>query len=371
MNELERLRNEIDSIDAEIISCVKRRMDCAGAVARYKIENRLPVLDSGRERSVIESRIAMADDERLNADVRRLFLLLMSMSRARQSAILEEGKGERRATEDSGVKAAFQGEAGANSEAALVRFFGEGADALPKETFEDVFAAVSSGEARYGVLPIENSETGGIFEIYDFLLRYNVYIVGEVKLKIDHNLLGAPGAELGGVTGVYSHEQALMQCADYVKAMGMTPHPYYNTAVSAKYVSECGDASKAAIASAYAAGIYGLDVLDRDISAGSGNTTRFVVISKAPYEGEGADKASLWFVLDHKSGELARALNAFAAAGLNMAKIESRPLTGRNFEYSFYVDFEGDGVAERLCGMLKSMPGLFREYRFLGAYRKA
>lgn len=370
MSELDRLRKQIDDIDAELVGCVVRRMDCAEAVARYKIEHGLPVLDGGREKSVIESRIAMAGDERLNADIRRLYMLLMSMSRTRQASIVENAKGTDPFHSAAGM-VAFQGEAGANSEAALVEYFGGDAVAVPKPSFGDVFSAVCSGGAEYGVLPIENSNTGGIFEIYDFLLRYDVYIVGEVKLRIDHSLLGVQGAAIDDISEVYSHEQALMQCSDYIKAYGLTPRPYFNTAVSARYVHECGDVAKGAIASAYAAEIYGLDILDADISGGSGNTTRFVVISASPCEGADADKASLWFVLEHRSGALARALSIFADAGLNMAKIESRPLAGRNFEYSFYVDFEGEDVRDKVAKMLDNEAGLFREYRFLGAYKKA
>lgn len=359
MKSLDELRKQIDEIDEKIVDLFERRMDCAEEVGRYKLKNGIPVLDSGREDQLLEKRLELVKDKRLDGDVSRLFRLLMSMSRARQTEIMREG-----------AVVAYQGEAGANSEAALFNYFGKTAKAQSYRNFKDVFAAVVEGKASYGVLPIENSSTGGVYDVYDLLLTHEVYVCGEVKLKIEHCLLGTEDANIKDIKEVYSHEQALKQCSRYLEKLGAKLYPDHNTAISAKYVSELGDSSRAAVAGRHAADIYGLKILAEDINESSDNTTRFIIISALPYEGGDADKASVCFSLEHRSGALAAVLNLFAGSGLNMVKIESRPLKSRNFEYSFYIDFEGEGI-ERIKELLQRNFTLFSGYRFLGAYRRA
>ncbi|MDL2237796.1 chorismate mutase [Christensenellaceae bacterium OttesenSCG-928-K19] len=366
MSRLEELREEIDRIDGNIIELFEKRMQCAKEVAQYKQERGMQVLDSSRERQVLEQREKLLRNKGLSAYNKRLFLLLMELSRAYQRCFLVLNEGRQvLATNDMVV---FQGEPGANSQAALVCFFGKDVRMEHYATFEQVFQAVNSGKAGYGVIPIENSYTGSIAAVYDLLHTYQLQIVGEQYLKIDHKLLGVPGAKLENVTDVYSHEQALMQCAGYLKAKQFSQHPYYNTAASAKFVAETGDKTKAAIASGYAARLYGLDILEDDISVSAGNTTRFIIVAKNPYTGENADKVSVCFVLDHQPGALANALQFFAQNGLNMVKIESRPLVDRNFEYMFYVDFAGGAAQKALAGITEKNSGVFREFTVLGAY---
>ncbi len=363
MDELVRLRGEIDAIDKKIVECFEKRTACVLGVAEYKIANGMPVLDSSREAALLESRAAMLADKTLAPDVEQLFTLLMKLSRARQQILLDGA----RLAQNEGI-AAFQGEAGANSHLALMRYFGRDKKTCSYKSFEEVFCAVARGEAEFGVLPIENSSTGGITEIYDLFRKYPVSIVGESLLKIEHVLLGLPGARLEFVTDVYSHEQALMQCADYLKKLGVNTHPYYNTAVSARFVAGELDAGKAAIASEYAGELYGLCVLAKNISNSGENTTRFIVISAGSGEAS-ANKASVSFVLEHKSGALAHALDLFADCGLNMVKIESRPLPGHNFEYIFYVDFAGEDVARKIENTLARVDGVFTDFKLLGCYR--
>ncbi len=363
MDELTRLRGEIDEIDKGIVACFEKRMACVLGVAEYKIKNGLPVLDSSREAALLESRKAMLSNGELAPEAEQLFKLLMKLSRARQQELLNDARKAR-----NGI-AAFQGDAGANSHLALMRYFGEGIKTQSYGSFEDVFCAVAQGEAEFGVLPIENSSTGGITEIYDLFRKYDVSIAGEQLLKIEHALLGLKGAKLEYITDVYSHEQALMQCADYLKDLGVITHPYYNTAVSARFVAGELDASKAAIASEYAGELYGLSVLAKNISNSGENTTRFIVINADGESVENADKASVCFVLQHRSGALAHALDLFADCGLNMVKIESRPLPQHNFEYIFYVDFQGSEVRQKIEDTLLRVDGIFTDFKLLGCYK--
>jgi chorismate mutase/prephenate dehydratase len=367
MDELKKLRREIDAIDKRIVALFERRLAAAEGVAKYKTAHALPVLDAGREREVLDKRVQVLRDGRNAPELRRLFELLMSASRARQREILQKTGKKADAGSPEGV-VAFQGEPGANSEAALRRFFGADAKARPYPLFEDVFAAVRRGEAACGVLPIENSSTGSIAKVYDLLQEHGVSIVGEQRLKIGHVLLGTRDAAPEGVTDVYSHEQALLQCAGFLKGLGARSHPCFNTAAGAKYVAETGDPHKAAIASGYAGALYGLKVLAENVSDSTENTTRFIVISGKGYTSADANKASVRFVLEHRRGSLARVLDVFAEHNLNMVKIESRPLAGRLFEYVFCVDFEGEGIRGDMERIAAQCAGLFREYRLLGCY---
>ncbi len=368
MNKLEQLRNEIDAIDRKIVNCFEKRIDCVKQVAQYKIEHGLPVLDSSREEALLKSRAAMLKDPVLIPDVERTFQLLMKISRSKQQQLLQEAKVVEPLITAKGI-VAFQGDRGANSEAALRLFFGNEIKTEAYAAFQDVFEAVQSGKAEYGVVPIENSSTGSVAVNYDLLQQYDVSIVGEQLLKIDHNLLGLSGVQIGDITDVYSHEQALLQCAGYLKELGVKIHPYYNTAVSAKFVAEQQDPSKAAIASGYAGKLYGLKTLAQDISNSTENTTRFIIFGMQQYAGQDADKASVRFVLKHTSGALAQALNMFAKCGLNMDKIESRPLEDHNFEYAFYVDFEGENIRSGMESVMAKQSGIFSSFKLLGYYK--
>ena len=366
MNELDKLRGQIDEADREIAAAFEKRMRCAEGVARYKREHGMAVLDASREEALLKKRAEALKNKEYSHWARRLFRFLMKLSREYQRGLLAGEPVAREPRADG--KVAFQGEDGANSQAAAKLYFGDNAATGGYPLFEDVFGAVQRGDAAYGVLPIENSDTGSITRVYDLLSEYGMYIVGEQYLPIDHKLLAPPGASLAAITDVYSHEQALLQCSEYLKEKPFTQHPYFNTAVSARYVAGEKDGTKAAIASAYAARLYGLAILEEDISNSEENTTRFIVIAGRPYRGEHANKASVCFVLDHHAGALAKALRLFAERNLNMVKIESRPLFGRNFEYIFYVDFAGSVTQEGIVALEKESGGVFREFSLLGLY---
>lgn len=367
-NELDKARQDINRVDDMILDALEERMQVAERVARYKVEHGLPILDPQREQAVIDNRTARANRAGLPDGTDELFRVIMAMSRARQEqllAVLAEHRTPER------LVAAYQGVPGAHSHFALQRMLGAGIETQHYETFEAVFAAVERGDAAYGVLPIENSYAGSVLQVYDLLGRYAVHIIGERSVPIRHALCAAPGASMETIRTVYSHEQALEQCARFFREHpNIEPRPYYNTAGAAQFVSEQDAPEFAAISSTHAAAIYGLDVLMTDLESSSENTTRFILIASRPYVGRDANKALVRFTLAHAPGTLAQAMTHFSSYGLNMTKIESRPVHERNFEYAFYVDFEGAGVGPLVRRAIEEDSTLFADLHVLGIYKK-
>ncbi|MEG2574398.1 MAG: prephenate dehydratase domain-containing protein [Christensenella sp.] len=368
MDDLEKLRTEIDLADAEIVHAFERRMDIAKQVAQYKIAHGLPVLDKAREEALIKSRENMLSNNELRNDVDRLYELLMSLSRERQRELVQENKHKENCLPISG-KVGYAGVRGAYADMAQNEYFGGQAEAVAFGSFEEVFAAVEAGQLGYGVLPIENSYAGSVEAVYDLLNQYNVCIVAEQLIHIEHALLGVRGADISQIKEVYSHDQGLLQSAAFLSKYPLWKKiPYYNTAASAKYIAEAGDVSKSAIASKYAAEIYGLTVLADAINSSKENTTRFIIIGKAKSDSKAANKASLSFVLEHKAGALAHILDVFADMELNMVKIESRPLKYRNFEYRFYVDFAGEKIERVIKIAMDKIAQFCTQLKLLGVY---
>lgn len=266
-----------------------------------------------------------------------------------------------------GVKIAYQGIQGANSYDAAKILFPE-AKLTPKSSFEDVFNSIENGECTYGVLPVENSTAGSVSAVYDLILRYRFYIVGALGMAIDYCLAGLIQSELSDIEMVISHPQALSQCEDYIKCKGFEAASRSNTAVAARDTAREKRLNLAAICSYNAANEYGLKGLDEHLQDNPYNTTRFIVISKKLYIPSDANKVSLCFSLPHVAGALLNMLKRFDALGLNLTKIESRPISGKDFEYLFYLDFSGnvhaEGVTDLLCRLDEEMP----EFSFLGNY---
>lgn len=367
-NELEQARLRINRIDDQILEALDTRMRVAEDVARYKAAHRLPILDAAREQEVMRDRVERSRERGLPEGAEELFRIILRMSRERQDRVMHELSGD---SEDAPIRAGYQGVPGANSHLALQNMLGESIDAQSFASFEDVFAAVQNGDVAYGILPVENSYTGSVMQVYDLLGKYDVQIIGECSLPIRHALAAVPGACLEDIAAVYSHEQALRQCAEFFgEYPKIEARPFYNTAGAAQYVAEQNDASVAAICNEHAAKTYGLEVLLSDIEASQHNTTRFLLIAAQPYHGSDATRALLRFTLAHEPGSLAQALTHFASYGLNMTKIESRPAVDRNFEYVFYVDFEGVGVGAMVLRALEGAAPLFADVSILGVYPK-
>ena len=264
----------------------------------------------------------------------------------------------------------YQGEPGCYSEEAAAGFFGDGTDSKGLPWFNDVFAALDRGEADYAVVPVENSSTGSIRQVYDLMAQYHYFIVGEWQVKVEHCLMALPGVGLDGIKTVYSHEQGLMQCEKYLDAhRDWARVPTLDTAGSAKLVAETGDPTAAAICSRRAARLYGLNILAEGVNYNSMNHTRFAVVSPVPELRSGRDKISAMFRLPHQSGSLHEILTIFAVQGFNLLKIESRPIPGRGWEYLFFLDFTGDLAADGMDGVLHELSQLAAEFRILGNYR--
>ncbi|WP_130869699.1 bifunctional chorismate mutase/prephenate dehydratase [Intestinimonas massiliensis (ex Afouda et al. 2020)] len=381
MTELEQYRQEIDRIDGELVKLFLERMAVTGKVGEYKQRAGIPVLDAGREKQVIAAKTALTDDPARKADIAALYESIMAISRRQQRHLVREG------AEDPGYAAyladrararepvahprvVYQGEPGCYSEEAAAGFFGDDVDSRGLPWFNDVFAALERGEADYAVVPVENSSTGSIRQVYDLMAQYRYSIVGEWQVKVEHCLMALPGVNLSDIRTVYSHEQGLMQSEKYLDAhRGWKRVPTLDTAGSAKLVAETGDRTAAAICSRRAARLYGLHILAEGVNYNSMNHTRFAVVSPVPELRPGRDKISAMFRLPHQSGSLHEILTIFAVQGFNLLKIESRPIPGRGWEYLFFLDFTGDLAADGMDGVLHELSQLAAEFRILGNYR--
>ena len=377
MNDLEEYRRRIDAIDAQLVQLFLRRMEVTRKVGEYKNANGLPVLDSGREKQVIAAKTALTGDPARKADVAALYESIMAISRRQQRKLVrEEGEGQWQrllsAVREpvSAPRVVYQGEPGAYSEEAAMGFFGEAVDARGLPWFDDVFAALAEGEADYAVLPIENSSTGSIRQVYDLLARYDFSLVGEWQVKVEHCLAVLPGVSMEDIKTVYSHEQGLMQCDRFLSGhRNWKQVPVLDTAGSARQVKETGDKEGAAICSKGAAKRYGLAVLAEAINHNAANVTRFVVVSAAPELRPGRDKIAAALSIPHQAGSLHEILTVFAVNGLNLQKLESRPISGRDWEYLFFLEFTGDITAPGMDAVLRELDQLSAELRILGNFR--
>ena len=381
MSELNELREEIDAIDTQLTELFLRRMDVTRRVGEYKQAHGIPVLDPAREREVLAKKTAQVSDPALRDDVAALYEAIMGISRRQQRRLVKEAGREDyvqvRAALDGArspldqPRVLYQGEPGAYADEAAARFFGEDILRSHVGTWEEVFQALQRGEADYGVVPIENSSTGSISQVYDLLAQYGHYIVGEQTVKVDHCLAAPAGESLGSITTVYSHEQGLLQCAGYLKRGGWTCVPRLNTAESALFVAQSRESGQAAVCSHRAARLYGLEILADHISDSDSNHTRFVVVSPVMERRAGCDKISILFRLPHRAGSLHELLALFAVNGLNLLKLESRPIPGRSWEYRFFADFSGDLTAPGMDGVLLELFQTAEQLRVLGNYRSS
>ncbi|WP_029230925.1 prephenate dehydratase [Butyrivibrio sp. VCB2006] len=374
--DLQELRVEIDSVDRQIVDLFEKRMEIASQVADYKIANGKKVFDKEREEQKIKAVRDMASSDFNKVGVEELFSHLMSMSRKLQYQKLTSAGTAGNlpfipidSIDKANSRVCYQGAEGSYSEAAMKKFFGDKVNCFHVDTFRDAMSVLEEGSADYAVLPIENSTAGIVSEIYDLLTEYEHYIIGEEIIPIRHCLMGVPGASLSDIKTVYSHPQSLMQSARFlsdhsdIKQISMK-----NNAFAAKKVAEDKDKTQAAIASSYAAEIYGLDIIEEGINQADSNSTRFIIVTNQKVFLKNAGKISLCMEIPHEAGSLYHMMSHFIYNGLNMTKIESRPIEDRNFEYRFFIDFEGNFQDSAVKNALRGLREEAKMLKILGNY---
>ena len=371
--ELKKVRVEIDEIDSKLLPLLIERMGCSKKVAEIKSKYQLPVLNSTREQEILDS--VRSKSGELGEFTTELYKDIMSVSRAYQNSLLKRNSAVSQIVESSltsfkeNPKIFCQGVAGAYSHRAASAFFGKESDINFCQSFADVFEKIADGEGDYGVVPLENSNAGSVSEVYGLLIKYKFFLVGGVNVSISHNL-AAKTTDITKISKVISHDQALMQCKKYIKDQGFTAISFSNTAAAAKAVSETEDETIAAICSKEAAEKYGLNILGENIQDNKYNHTRFAVFSKTPVTQEGADKISLCFNLPNRPGALAEILTRLASKGINLCKIESRPIAGTEFEYVFYTDCTGSVREKEMLSALDYLNSEVEAFTYLGNYKE-
>ena len=376
MLDLGKMRDEIDVIDSEIVRLFEKRMKICENVAQFKIETGKPVFDKSREQDKLKTLGAKAGSDFNRCGVEELFQQIMSISRKRQYQLLQENGIEEPSDftkidfiNKENVTVVYQGVEGAYSYVAMKTFFGEDVKNYHVATWKDAMEEIKFGRADYAVLPIENSTAGIVQDNYDLLTKYDHVIVGEQIIRCQHVLTALPGATLSDIRTVYSHPQALMQCHEFLDAhKEWHQKEWSNTAAAAKKVSEEHDLSQAAISSSYAAEYFGLNILSENIFTNSDNSTRFIIVAKKKVYAKDAHKISVSYELPHESGSLYNSLSHFIYNGLNMTKIESRPILKRNWEYRFFVDFEGNLSDSAVKNALRGLRSEVQNLRVHGNY---
>ncbi len=371
--ELKDYRTQIDAVDDEIVRLFQKRMDIAANIAAFKKENGLPILQTAREREKLADVTGKARED-MRSYLRVLYSLLFELSRTYQE------KGARTPLYDKienaientprlfprSATVACQGVEGAYSQLACEKLF-----VTPNiqyfRNFEGVFSAIEAGFCRYGILPIENSTAGSVNRVYDLMIEHHFSIVRSTRLKIDHCLLAKP--DHTQIKEVFSHEQAINQCAGFLKSLGNVKITCCeNTAVAAQTVALSERKDIAALSSRMCADLYGLKVVQSSVQDEGNNHTRFLCISKDTEIYPGADKTSVMMILPHKPGALYKVLARLYALGINLLKLESRPLPDRDFEFMFYLDLETSVYSEEFVQLMCEIGSICEEFKYLGSY---
>ena len=370
-------RRQIDEIDTQLLALFAQRMEVAAGIAAYKKEHGLPVLDSSRERQKLLD-IAAKSPDAVKEYAVSLYSLLFELSRGYQNRVLgvssDLTEQIAQAIESTpklfpeSAAVACQGVEGAYSQLACDRLF-----RLPNifyfSSFDAVFSAIEKGLCQYGVIPLENSTAGSVNAVYDLMMRHHFHIVRSMRLKVGHNLLANPGAQLSGIREIFSHPQAIAQCAAFLQSLsGVKVTPCENTAAAAQRVAQSGRMDAAALSSRSCAELYGLTCLAASVQDQGNNFTRFICISRELEIYPGADRTSLMVVLPHRPGSLYKVLSRFYALGINLNKLESRPMPERSFEFMFYFDLDTPVYSPQFQQLMGELPGLCEEFSYLGSY---
>ena len=374
--ELSEIREKIDAVDDQLLDLFLQRMDLSEEVAAYKNEHHLPILSKGRERAILAKVTERSGEKERYAY--HLFSTLFELARSRQAELISAptrvGAQIKAALADmnevfpqTGL-VACQGVEGANSQVACDRLLPRG-NIVYVKTFQAVVSAVESGLCKFGVLPIENSSNGSVRAVYELLQDHNLTIVRSTRLCIRHELLALPGVKMEDITEIYSHEQAIGQCSKFLNSLnGVRVIPCDNTAAAAKMVAERGDRHVAAISSHPCAALYGLETVSDEIQDSDNNYTRFICVTKDPVIYAGASRISLIIACDNKPGALYEILTKLAALGINMTKLESCPVTGRNFEFIFFLELEASVQEPGVLAMLEELERSCAGFHSLGNY---
>ena len=375
--DIQDMRKEIDAIDDQLVQLFTQRMDVAARIANYKKAESLPIFVPAREREKLADVAQKAGPEMANY-TRVLYSMLFELSRSYQSkrtdtvsplyTEITQAINNTPKLFPQAPMVACQGVEGAYSQIACEKIF-KSPFIMYFKNFEGVFNAIDQGLCQYGILPIENSTAGSVKKVYDLMIRHSFSIVRSFRLKIDHNLLALPGASLEGIREVYSHEQAINQCSEFLhKYTGIKIIPVENTAVAADMVAKSGRSDIAAISSRSCAELYGLKTLAASIQDKGNNYTRFICISKNMEIYPGSDKTSIMMVLNHRPGALYRVMARLYVLGINVTKLESRPLPDRDFEFMFYFDLDTSIYSEEFVQLMCELDDLCEEFKYLGSY---
>ncbi len=375
--DLTEIRQEIDGIDQDLVRLFCARMNLSAQVADYKKANNLPIFVPARERAILQKVAQMAGPEMENY-TRVLYSMLFELSRSYQSkrngelsplyqTISQAIEHTPKLFPQSPI-VACQGVEGAYSQIACEKIF-KSPLIMYFKSFDAVFNAIEQGMCQYGILPIENSTAGSVTKVYDLMIRHNFSIVRTFRLKIDHNLLANPGAALSDIKTIYSHEQAISQCSDFLHSLpGVNVVPVENTALASEMVAKSGNKEVAALSSRSCAELYGLQCLAASVQDKGNNRTRFICISKNLEIYPGSDKTSIMMVTPHKPGALYKVLARLYTLGINVTKLESRPIPDREFEFMFYFDLETSIYSEEYVQLMCELDELCEEFKYLGSY---
>lgn len=372
-------RERIDLIDRQLVKLFLERMEVAGELAGFKKERSLPVLDVKREREKLKDVVDMSP-EQFKEYTQLLYSLMFELSRSYQNRVI--GKGSELANRiaeavESTPKlfperavVACQGVEGAYSQLACDKLF-KSPNIMYFSSFDAVFTAIEKGFCSYGVVPLENSTAGSVNSVYDLMTRHKFSIVRSIRVKVDHNLLAKPGTELCDIKEIYSHQQAISQCAGFLQTLkNVKIIPCENTAVAAKMVAESERNDIATLSSMECKKLYGLNCLKESVQDKDNNYTRFICISKDLEIYPGADRTSLMAVLEDKPGSLYKLLSRLYALGINLNKLESRPIPERDFEFMFYFDLDAPVYSPNFIQLMSELGDICQEYSYLGSYRE-
>ncbi len=372
-------RARIDEIDKQLTDLFAERMSISGQIAAFKKENNIPILDVRREREILRDEAERAPED-VKEYIPLLYSLIFELSRSYQNRLIGVGTDISEKIKNaldttpkmfpSNISVACQGVEGAYSQLACDKLI-RNANVMYFSSFDAVFSAIEKGLCRYGVIPLENSTAGSVNTVYDLMMRHNFSIVRSLRLKVDHSLLAKPGVKLSEIREIYSHEQAISQCTEFLHSLpGIKVIPCENTAVAAMRVSQSDRRDIAALSSRSCMNLYGLECLRESVQDNGNNYTRFICISKDLEIYPGADRTSLMAVLPHEPGSLYKLLSRLYALGINLNKLESRPLPDRDFEFMFYFDLDSSVYSPQFMQLMGELSTVCESFNYLGSYHE-